>query len=397
MPPVGGNRPACGIKCTDISDPTKTYEFGSLLQATKALMQWQQKNVGHSVIKRLATQKREAYGFKWELVDDNSNDEEELHIENSDTFTFRECVEGMFNGQDVRVTKDIPRRASVYDVIRVVTENVNPHSVFQRLCAENTVLLPKCDEYCFSGVRQRMTPVADAEGIMYIINLLPGRRATLFRMHAMNLLVRFLAGDQSLHEEIDANASAQDQLSDAHPLQIMTDAVRANPKSCKYMFKSPRMQGKSVYEFHNKCVVYLLVYTIDGKIYIKVGYSDDIRKRLDAHYQELQCFELYSVIAMDNAFRLEKAFKEKFALYNEELMISGKTKTEFFTGMTAEEAEDQLFELYHEMRLQNATDKQLEFEKMKLEMELKLRLAEMAHQLEMKKLELAIVQANKNN
>lgn len=388
MPPIGGNRPACAIKCTDVSDPSKVYEFGSLLGAKKALMEWQQKNVGHSMLKKLGEQKREAYGFKWELIDYDGMDESH----DVEVFTFRECVENIFNGQNVRVTTENPRRASVYDIIRVVMEAGNPHSVFQRLCADYVEVLSKCENFSFIGAGQRETPVADAEGIMYIINLLPGRRATQFRQHAMQLLVRFLAGDSSLHEEIDANARAQAILPENHPMQMMTEMVYSNPKSCKYIFKSPRMKGQFIDHYYGKAVVYLLVLTIDGKTYTKAGWSDDIRSRLDAHFKELGSYELYTIIAMDNAYRLEKAFKERFAPYNEEVVVGGRTRTELFSGPSVEEAEETLVELYHELRIQNASDKQMEFEKVKMENEMKMRLAEMQHQLEMKKLELAILQ-----
>lgn len=393
MPPIGGNRPACAVKCTDIADPSKVHEFQSLLAAKRAMFEWHQKNVGHSLLKKYAERRQEAYGYRWEMVyqDSVEVDNDAIPACDHNVFTFRECVEGIFNGGKVRVTDETPRRASVFDVIRVVTETPNPRVTFQRLCAEYTDIVTRCYNCQFHGERQRETPVADAEGLMYIIQLLPGRRAALFRMHAAQLLVRFLAGDQSLHDEIDANAEAQAALHTSHQMQMMTDVVYANPKSRKYIMKSSRMAGKHIHQFYNKPVVYLLGFESEGKNYVKVGWSDDIRSRMEAHFKDYPNFELYSIVSMDNAYRLEKAFKERFAAYNEEVAIGGKIKTELFTGLAIEDADEGLVELYHELRLQNASDKQIELERMKLEAQ--LRMAEMQHAIEMKRLELEIEKA----
>lgn len=377
--------PACAVKATEIADPTKVHEFKSLVAAKKAMMEWHQKNVGHSLLKKFAEKKHEAYGYRWELVNDDRPSEEDMP---QNVFTFRECVENIFNGGKVRVTEENPRRASVFDVISIVSETTNPRAAFQRLCAEYEEVVAKTDFWQFPGARQRETPVANAENLLYIVNLLPGRRAALFRLHAMRLLVRFLAGDQSLVEDITANARAQDNLCEGHAMRMFTEEVYAHPRSSKYVLRSPAMAGKFLSDFYYKPVVYLLTFDYNDKQYIKVGWSDDIKDRMDRHFRELPGCNIYSIVSMDNAYRLEKAWKESFTAHNEEIEVNGKLKTELFIGITPETAEQRLQDLWNDMHIHNKEDKEIELTKMKYAHELALKDKE----IELLKLQLQLQQ-----
>lgn len=75
----------------------------------------------------------------------------------------------------------------------------------------------KCDSILFPGAGQHPTPVADARGLLEIITLLPGKRAQEFRRTACDVLVRYLAGDHTLHAELDDNAERQESLPSDHP------------------------------------------------------------------------------------------------------------------------------------------------------------------------------------
>ncbi len=369
MPPFN---PPCALKATDIEDPTKVHEFKSLLAAKKAMMLWHQKNVGHSLLKKFAERKQEAYGYKWELLhDDHDVDDTSVNAEN--VFTFRDCVENIFNGGKVRVSEDNPRRASVFDVIRIVVETTNPHASFSRLCTEYEEVLARTTIYKFPGTGQRETPVTDAEGILYIVNLLPGRRAALFRLHAVKLLVRFLAGDQSLIEDITANARSQSTLSENNPMQMFSEEVYAHPRSSKYVIRSPTMAGKFLSDFYYKPVVYLLTFEYNEKQYIKVGWSDDIKDRMDRHFRDLPGCNVYSIVTIDNAYRLEKAWKESFTAHNEDIEVNGKIKTELFIGITPETAESRLYDLWNEMQSSNKQNYELEITKLKYAHELALK------------------------
>ena len=60
----------------------------------------------------------------------------------------------------------------------------------------------------FPGRGQSEQPVIMLQGALKLIMWLPGNMAKDFRSKACDILTRFLAGDQSLHAEIDANATS---------------------------------------------------------------------------------------------------------------------------------------------------------------------------------------------
>lgn len=379
MSRTGGVRHSCAIKCTDLSDPSKVHEFASLMAAKRAMFEWHQRNVGHSLLKKYAQMNHEAYGYKWEIVGSNAYESEQFKSEDGVVFTFRDCVESIFNGTKVRITNENPRRVSVFDVIRIVTETHNPHAAFQRLCNANEEVISRTENISFDGHGQRETPVTDAEGIIYIINLLPGKRATLFRKSAVQVLVRYLAGDQSLHDEVDENAELQAALPQEHPMQMMNEKVYANPRSSKFLIRSPRLQGKYISNFYNAYVVYLLEFEYNEKNYIKIGWSYDFKKRITTHFKELPGCKVYSIVTVRDAATIEAKLKDDFRAYNEHLVISGKTKTELFIGIPIEEVEERLFELCDTYCNDSIIDKELDTMK-----------AKMAHELALKEKEIAL-------
>jgi hypothetical protein len=226
-------RQACRIRAICTNDPNQVITYNSLQQAKKDASEWAGKVIHHQTVKRWADGNKEMYGYKWENVidgnDENITDITNVPVEN--VFTFRECVESIFNGGRVRVTNETPRRASVFDVIRIIIgDDTNPRMPWERLCRNLPEVVTRCYNFSFPGTGQRPTPVTDAQGVLHIVNALPGRRARQFRMGAMDVLTRYLAGDQTLHEEINDNAMRQAAQPDDHPMQVITDAIYANPK-----------------------------------------------------------------------------------------------------------------------------------------------------------------------
>jgi hypothetical protein len=154
MPVKGGVRNSCAIRATSIEDPNVTIDYPSLLAAKKELQTRFGEDIHHHTIKRWAQNEREAHGFKWELAnkeeDDDTTDEEVEPFEN--VFTFRECVEAIFNGGKVRVT------------------NENPRVPWDRLCRANAEIVTRCYNFSFPGSRGGATPVIDASGVLHIVN-----------------------------------------------------------------------------------------------------------------------------------------------------------------------------------------------------------------------------------
>jgi hypothetical protein len=95
--------------------------------------------------------------------------------------------------ETIRQTPD--GRFSVYDVIRFCGKKGHK-VVWQRLTAQYPEVVTKCYHFKFPGPGQRETPVADREGILYIIGLLPGVVGRSYRESALleyeiNLLTSF--------------------------------------------------------------------------------------------------------------------------------------------------------------------------------------------------------------
>lgn len=82
---------------------------------------------------------------------------------------------------------------SVFDMIRVLGGQKNPHQVWERLVESHSEVVPKCENFKFSGRGQRETPVARTkEDAYYILGLLPGAVGRKYREQAAKLFTRFL-------------------------------------------------------------------------------------------------------------------------------------------------------------------------------------------------------------
>jgi hypothetical protein len=383
------------VRATKLGDPSIVYSFDSLSAAILKVKEWTGNNVHHTTIKRRAQNNADEWGYKWEVVTTQTPPEP---IEDPNTgidtsaFTFRDCVEAIFNGGRIRVTDEIPRRASVIDIIYVVMgEHSNPAQVWQRIKdnADSADLITKCYDWTFPGARQRITPITDSEGVMLLVNHLSGERARQFRVSAMKTLVRFLAGDPSLHMEIDENARRQSELPSQHPMQMIGEEVYAHPRSAKYIMHSPTMREKYIGSFYNRLVVYILSFHFQNRDYVKIGWSDEFRKRMDEHFKELPGCKIWCVYTIENARRVEQAWKNDFRAYCAPVDVQGKTKNELHCGVTLEEAEARLVELCQEQRAAAGDNREFEVMERKMMHELAMKDKE----LEMQRLQLQIIQA----
>lgn len=150
-----------------------------------------------SIIARRVKNKQELDGWTFTLGSSSSSI-------NPMTFVFGEDAADLFKGKSVRVTNENPKRVSVFDVIKIVSDVDNPRQTFDALCARHEEVILRTYNFKFPGAGQRATPVTDVSGLMHIINLLPGENAARFRAGTVNLLVRFLGGDTTLVDEVMA-------------------------------------------------------------------------------------------------------------------------------------------------------------------------------------------------
>ena len=136
----------------------------------------------------------------------------------------------------LRKTCEAPPRISVYDVIAKVKGcSLNyAGNVFRRLLDSGNV--PECEEVSPSlmeqatgqGGNRRPVLVATAEEIVQICCALPGN--VQFRKHCAGVVVRYLAGDLTLVEEVFRNRAAQEQLAaeaPGHPARFFGEAVES--------------------------------------------------------------------------------------------------------------------------------------------------------------------------
>lgn len=127
-----------------------------------------------------------------------------------------------FAGKTIRVTNETPRRVSVLDVIGIACGFSHPSQsgeCYERILEDYPVCttvdihtsetdLPDVN-FKFPG-QQNRTPVAGARELMWIVMLLPGRKAMRFRGVCAKALVRYLGCDETLIDEIKVFKTAAD-------------------------------------------------------------------------------------------------------------------------------------------------------------------------------------------
>lgn len=206
--------------------------------------------------------------------------------------------------------------------------------------------------------------------------------------------LRVLAGDQSLHEEIDQNDARQLELPEQHPLHICSEGVYAHPRSSKYVLHSPNMIGKYIGSFYNRGVVYLLIVKLDGKVYVKPGWTAAFSRRMDENFRDLPGCIIWAVYTVPNPKGVEQAWKDDFCAYRSPLIVKGKNKTELYLGVGAEEAEARLVELCKEQRARSEQDHEMASMELRMKHELALKDKELAikdKDLDVKRVQLEIL------
>ena len=111
---------------------------------------------------------------------------------------------------------------AVYDVLRLVTQQELDacRKIWRRLLETHPELAAICGQLKFGDKGRGSnyeTPATDARGIVQILMALPGPAATLFRIQAADVIVRYLGGDPELVGEVLTNRRAQEALAKAHP------------------------------------------------------------------------------------------------------------------------------------------------------------------------------------
>ena len=119
--------------------------------------------------------------------------------------------------------------------------------MWSRLCDQCSEVSTLNTNFKFPARWQRDTPVTDAEGIITILMILPGRAAATLRQSAANVIVRYLGGDLSLVREVMQNHEIQANIEPDHPAAIFRQSVQpSQPTPYEMeMVRSARLQALS--------------------------------------------------------------------------------------------------------------------------------------------------------
>ena len=114
----------------------------------------------------------------------------------------------------VRKTVEDPPRVSVLDVIGIITglTSGNSRNMLWRLSESHPEVTTICSNFKFPGRWQRETLVTDAEGMVRLIMLCPGRAAAHACQKAAQFLVRYLGKKLSLMQDGMAHNHIQAEL-----------------------------------------------------------------------------------------------------------------------------------------------------------------------------------------
>ena len=378
----GGKRVPMCVRSVSATDPTDIAYFPSLAAA------------GASIIGKLSS-KTSVHQKVQKVLDSGVLLGDRLwYVSSKEEYFLNKRVEpipeevAMFNlegDKGIRITNEVPRRVSVFDFIEAVTGNVNPPNTFSTLI-ENHPAISQCTaHFQFPGRGQKPTPVTNVEGLVLLMNLLPGERCAQFRVAHAKTLVRYLGGDETLVEEIRAMRSAQENMLPDNPMRLFGEAVEnvavlpnalagagaaaAAPlrlREIDFRFVAPRLKEQTLDLFLCKKCVYLVPFSWNGLQYIKYGKSDDIFSRITTHLKELPDAKVFSVVPSSDIVGLENAFKMRMLSkgFLTEVTIKGKQATELLLGIHPEDADDILCELENE---RTADDNALKLKRMEHE------------------------------
>ena len=354
----GGVRLPIPVRAINANDPSQSRIFPSLGSAAKFAKECGSTDCQPDrSIKRVLNTRVAYMGYYWSSASPENVVNNEIQtslshanaststtiIHDEDEFPF--AIDGC--NVKVRVTKENPRRVSVYDLIAAVTAAKDPHSAFKRLAEQHTEVPALCRNYTFSGQGQRPTPVTDVRGAVMIINVLPGPAAAKFRFTIADVFVRFMGGDDNMIAQLKKNKEIQQSISSSDPMRIFGEAVENIPK---YTLTSPSMNGKYLCDFIGKKVVYLVLFSYEGHIYIKFGKSEKCTDRMDAHYSTYPNAVIYCIHEVIELKQVEDAFKKAMKYRNKltNIAMNGQNFTEIVTDIKPDEAEEILAKIIEE-------------------------------------------------
>jgi hypothetical protein len=325
------------------------HDFDSIFAASRwlSLHGHPSTNHRHSIKSHIENQ-REYCGYMWMILERETQPEPDIVVPPQDSLSIILGYAG--NTQvNIRTTPENPRRISVFDLITVMTSTNHPRDTYRTVCTQHPEVVGLIDDFMFHGQGQRPTPVVDARGAVYLMNVLQGQQASLFRIHCADVVVRYLGGDQTLIADIQRNAEIQEALPQESPMRMFGEVaelshapvveVQRNGLGYEcFKFLSPCMEGKYLDDYKNRNVVYLVVF---AESYIKFGKSEDSWERMKTHIKTYPGAQLYCMLTVTHMKRVEDAFKSKMSSrgFLRDVTICGRNYSEVVTDVEPSSAE----------------------------------------------------------
>lgn len=216
---------------------------------------------------------------------------------------------GVFRGREneIRITPD--NKVSVYDFIKLVCgqrDDVARKTWSRILEKYKGEIEAFCHYYKFGSKKE--TPVISAQGLVKLLMWLPGETAKLFRSACAEILVRYLGGDVTLIDEIQAI----DQFHTENP-ENPAAIFRKVLEQRIFSWDQINMSKKLIAHFGNKNdIFYMFSFFYNGEWYVKFGIVGELREfhvRIAEHIAEFGEICFHCIIQCAHIDKVESDFK----------------------------------------------------------------------------------------
>jgi hypothetical protein len=193
----------------------------------------------------------------------------------------------------------------------------------------------------FTGQGQKEQEVINIEGGILLICHLPGKQAKAMRLKAVKLLLRYFAGDQTLHTEIEANAAstspvsvlAREALGTKRGLEEGGEAVPQRRVKTRAMTMLSKMSGRVVGKMDTMVEQQMAVFSkVDSVVVQQTKLSEDLSVMLQQQTQMMAMMQTCIDTAAENA-RLKAQLEDMEASKKEAVE---RTRTEMQLKFNAE-------------------------------------------------------------